>query len=128
MLLAMLAWKENLSQAELDERRYMEIERDKDARHVIGRPKPGKNTVNEYADRPILPTPLQIMGWDDDGDDNNNPNPGSSGGGNSPKPNPRNPRGSARPKPNPRNSSSNQGGKTAMELALERAQKKPKRK
>ncbi|MDL5052037.1 hypothetical protein QQ056_00395, partial [Oscillatoria laete-virens NRMC-F 0139] len=84
-------------------------------RHVIGRPKPGKNTVNEYADRPILPTPLQIMGWDDDGDDNNNPNPGSSGGGNSPK-------------PNPRNSSSNQGGKTAMELALERAQKKPKRK
>lgn len=128
MLLAMLTWQENLSQAELDERRYMEIERDKDARHVIGRPKPGKNTVNEYADRPVLPTPLQVMGWDDDGDDDNNPNPGNSGRGNSPKPNPRNPRSSDRPKPKPSNSSSNQGGKTAMELALERAQKKPKRK
>ena len=128
MLLAMLTWKENLSQAELDERRYMEIERDENARHVIGRPKPGKNTVNEYADRPILPTPLQVMGWDDGEDGNNHPNPRNSGGGNSPKPNPRNPRSSDRPKPNPRNSSSNQSGKTAMELALEKAQKKPKRK
>lgn len=128
MLLAMLTWKENLSQAELDERRYMEIERDKDARHVIGRSKPGKNTVNEYVDRPVLPTPLQVMGWDDDENDDNNPNPGNSGGGNSPKPSPRNPRSSDRPKPKPGNSSSNQGSKTAMELALERAQKKPKRK
>ncbi|MGI0485885.1 TIGR03986 family CRISPR-associated RAMP protein [Pantanalinema rosaneae CENA516] len=124
MLLAMLTWKENLSQAELDERRYMEIERDANLQH-IGTPKKGK--VNEYADRPVLPTPLQIMGCDD-GDDDNNPNPGNSGGGNTPKPNPRLPRGSDRPKPKPGNSSSNQGSKTAMELALERAQKKPKRK
>lgn len=65
MLLAMLSWKETLSPSELDERRYMEIERDRRERHVIGSPvKTRDTTVNEYRDRPVLPTPIQLMGWD----------------------------------------------------------------
>jgi CRISPR-associated protein (TIGR03986 family) len=67
MLLAMLSWKEHLTQDELNERRYMEIERDRNENHVIGRPaKQSDSTVNEYKERPVLPTPLQIMDIEDD--------------------------------------------------------------
>lgn len=61
MLLAMLKWNESLSKEERDQRRYMEIERDRKNIHVIGQPvKPRDKTVNEYSHRPVLPTPLQI--------------------------------------------------------------------
>lgn len=67
MLLAMLSWKDNLTQDELNERRYMEIERDTGESHVIGKSRKAKNgKVNEYKERPVLPTPLQIMEFDDD--------------------------------------------------------------
>lgn len=67
MLLAMLSWKENLTNDELNERRYMEIERDRYSGHIIGEPaKPRDPTVNEYKERPVLPTPLQIMNIEDD--------------------------------------------------------------
>ena len=63
----MLTWKETLTQEELNERRYMEIERDRSKRHVIGRPaKNSDSTINEYKERPVLPTPLQIMNIEDD--------------------------------------------------------------
>jgi hypothetical protein len=65
MLLAMLSWKETLSQDELNQRRYMEIARDVNEPHIIGTPRGNSNTHNEYKDRPVLPTPLQIMELDD---------------------------------------------------------------
>jgi len=64
MLLAMLTWDKAL---DIDqETRYMEIERDINKFH-IGQLKPGdKNkTINEYKKRPVLPTPLQVIGWED---------------------------------------------------------------
>ena len=62
MLLAMLKWQESLSKDESDQRRYMEIERDRKNLHVIGQPVKQKDkTVNEYSHRPVLPTPLQIV-------------------------------------------------------------------
>jgi CRISPR-associated protein (TIGR03986 family) len=125
MLLAMLSWDEAPPS---EQTRYLEIGCDPTKTACIVQPQKDQKTANEYAVRPVLPTPLQIMGWNDGRDDDNNPDTGNSGGGNNPKPNPQNPRGSDRPKPKPSNSSSNQVGKTAMELALERAQKKPKRK
>ncbi|WP_204103144.1 MULTISPECIES: TIGR03986 family CRISPR-associated RAMP protein [Spirulina sp. CCY15215] len=60
MLLAMLSWDDAPSS---DNTRYMEIERDASKPH-LGTPKKGK--VNEYADRPVLPTPLQVIGWEKD--------------------------------------------------------------
>jgi len=53
MLLAMLSW----SGVSSNEARYMEIERDHQPR--IGTDK------NEYKERPVLPTPLQVIGWED---------------------------------------------------------------
>ncbi|MEQ9621811.1 TIGR03986 family type III CRISPR-associated RAMP protein [Coleofasciculus chthonoplastes] len=53
MLLAMLSW----SGVSRNEARYMEIERDHQPR--IGTDK------NEYKERPVLPTPLQVIGWED---------------------------------------------------------------
>ncbi|MEO0378070.1 MAG: TIGR03986 family CRISPR-associated RAMP protein, partial [Cyanobacteria bacterium P01_A01_bin.17] len=65
MLLAMLTWQETLSPSEWNQRRYMEIERDRRERHVIGSPVQARDSnVNEYRDRPVLPTPIQLMGWD----------------------------------------------------------------
>lgn len=61
MLLAMLSWP-GLSR---NKARYMEIERDIHQPY-IGKPtKQSDLTVNEYKDRPVLPTPLQVMGWED---------------------------------------------------------------
>ena len=48
MLFAMLSWKEDLDPNEIDQRRYMKIERDVNERHVIGQPRPGDTKVNEY--------------------------------------------------------------------------------
>lgn len=53
MLLAMLSW----SGISSNEARYMEIERTQEPR--IGTDK------NEYKERPVLPTPLQVIGWED---------------------------------------------------------------
>lgn len=54
MLLAMLSWKDAPSS---DQTRYMEIERTRPPR--IG------TDQNEYKERPVLPTPLDILGWED---------------------------------------------------------------
>ncbi|MCB0008677.1 MAG: cold shock domain-containing protein, partial [Anaerolineales bacterium] len=51
MLLAMLQWREDTKEWQ-DKTRYMEIERD------IGR----RETLNEYAHRPVLPDPLAVTG------------------------------------------------------------------
>lgn len=74
MLLAMLSWENAPSS---NQTRYMEIERDASLPH-IGILKKGK--VNEYADRPVLPTPLQVIGWEDsDNDAGSNSNSSDSG-------------------------------------------------
>lgn len=76
MLLAMLSWPGPSP----EETRYMEIERDVNKPH-IGQPKNGAKTVNEYQTRPVLPTPLQIMGWEDAPIvDRPRPSPRNSGG------------------------------------------------
>lgn len=56
MLLKMLEWPGPMPIEE--KTRYMEIERDMN-QHYIGRPKRGK--VNEYADRAVLPDPLDVV-------------------------------------------------------------------
>ncbi|QIZ72191.1 TIGR03986 family type III CRISPR-associated RAMP protein [Oxynema aestuarii] len=61
MLLAMLSFP-GLS---ADTTRYMKIERDVN-KPYIGKPKKGEKTVNEYQERPVLPTPLDVMQWPDD--------------------------------------------------------------
>lgn len=122
MLLAMLSWGEAPSP---DQTRYMEIERDERLHH-IGKAKKGK--VNEYADRPVLPTPLQIIGWEKC-DDIEARNSGGSGGSNRCKPDPPKLKGKGRssPKKSDKHSSSNEGGNTSMKAAFERA-KNSKRK
>lgn len=122
MLLAMLSWTEAPSS---EQTRYLEIERDASQPH-IGTPKKGK--VNEYADRPVLPTPLQVIGWKSCGNENDNPNSGNSGKGNSPKPNSPKPGGRGdRSAAKPQKSSSAGTGKTSMAAAFERATQRPKR-
>jgi len=56
MLLAMLVWEQDPLPQYLEQRRYMEIKREK---------QPRINDPNEYKERPVLPTPLQLMGWED---------------------------------------------------------------
>ncbi len=68
MLLAMLSFP-GLSP---DITRYMEIKRDVN-KPYIGQPKNGSKTVNEYQERPVLPTPLQVMEWPDNRIINNPP-------------------------------------------------------
>ncbi|MBO9999823.1 MAG: TIGR03986 family CRISPR-associated RAMP protein [Cyanobacteria bacterium SID2] len=55
MLLEMLKWEEDPSPKYLEQRRYMEIERDRQPR--LG------NDKNEYKDRRVLPTPLQVTAF-----------------------------------------------------------------
>lgn len=89
MLLAMLTWDNSLNIEQ--ETRYMEIERDVNKFH-IGKPtKPNDSTVNEYKERPVLPTPLQVIGWDDKRRFDNSPaSPSNSGNtNNTPKPIPK---------------------------------------
>ncbi|MBE9007464.1 TIGR03986 family CRISPR-associated RAMP protein [Fortiea sp. LEGE XX443] len=88
MLLAMLTWDNSLNIDQVT--RYMEIERDVNKFH-IGRPKPRDKTINEYQERPVLPTPLQVMGWDDRRRfDHSSPSPSNSGSfTNVPKPKPK---------------------------------------
>ena len=62
MLLAMLEWQEALSEAEQNQRRYMEIERDVTKDHIGSATEPGEPTVDEYSERPVLPSPLQVVG------------------------------------------------------------------
>lgn len=62
MLLAMLTWDNSLNIEE--NTRYMEIQRNVTKFH-IGKPKHGDKTINEYKERPVLPTPLQIIEWED---------------------------------------------------------------
>lgn len=56
ILLKMLEWPGPIPIEE--NTRYMEIERDRN-KHYIGTPKKGK--VNEYAHRPVLPDPLDVV-------------------------------------------------------------------
>ncbi|MUH00440.1 TIGR03986 family CRISPR-associated RAMP protein [Scytonema sp. UIC 10036] len=58
MLLAMLQWKP-VSDIE-QQTRYMEIERDVKKPYIGRLSKSNDPTVNEYKERPVLPTPLQI--------------------------------------------------------------------
>ncbi len=107
MLLAMLAWSEGLSSEEKDRRRYMEIERSDQEDHVINRADARRGKVNEYSRRPVLPTPLDI---DDDQLDEAPP---------------QNPSYPQRARPNERGRKyidpKKVSGKTAFELAMERA-------
>lgn len=91
--------------------------------------------LKTYRDRPVLM--LQILGWtarlvpyykDGGMDDDNASNSDTSGGTNHSKPKPKhnNFEGSDGPKLRRSDSGSDQGGKTVMELALERAQKQKK--
>ncbi|EAW36935.1 TIGR03986 family CRISPR-associated RAMP protein [Lyngbya sp. PCC 8106] len=57
MLLAMLRCDKT---PDSDQTRYMEIECNPSQKKCIGKPKKDRK-VNEYADRPVLPTPLDIM-------------------------------------------------------------------
>jgi CRISPR-associated protein (TIGR03986 family) len=90
MLLAMLTWDNSLNIEE--NTRYMEIQRDVNKFH-IGKPKYGDQTINEYKERPVLPTPLQIIGWEDnrriDKPPSSPSNPGSSIDPPKPKPKPK---------------------------------------
>ncbi|MDM3848659.1 MAG: TIGR03986 family CRISPR-associated RAMP protein [Aphanizomenon gracile PMC627.10] len=52
MLMSMLIWEENPSQQYINNRRYMEIQREKH---------PRINDANEYKERPVLPNPLQVI-------------------------------------------------------------------
>jgi CRISPR-associated protein (TIGR03986 family) len=62
-LLTMLSWQDSIRQGERNQRRYMEIERSVWENHKIGRPaKSSDTTQNEYRERPVLPTPLQVVG------------------------------------------------------------------
>jgi CRISPR-associated protein (TIGR03986 family) len=62
MLLAMLTWEENPDKAFLAQTRYMEIERDANKPFIGQKVKDTDTTVNEYRDRLVLPTPLQVRG------------------------------------------------------------------
>lgn len=64
--LNMLSWDETLNPTAKYYRRYMEIERDKKQHHVAPKETNKKNkkpskTVNEYSDRPVLPSPQDVM-------------------------------------------------------------------
>ncbi|HBB33096.1 MAG TPA: TIGR03986 family CRISPR-associated RAMP protein [Cyanobacteria bacterium UBA8803] len=61
MLLAILSW----SSPPVDETRYMEIERDINKRYRGKQVKQNEQTKDEYVDRLVLPTPLQIKEWED---------------------------------------------------------------
>jgi CRISPR-associated protein (TIGR03986 family) len=56
MLLSMLKWNDDL---QTEDTRYMEIERDK-SKPYLGSSKPNEKTVNEYKDRLVLPSPLDV--------------------------------------------------------------------
>ncbi|QHG20247.1 TIGR03986 family CRISPR-associated RAMP protein [Nostoc sp. ATCC 53789] len=82
MLLAMLSWEENPSSKNIEQTRYMEIERKKLPR--IG------NDPNEYKERRVLPTPLQVIGLDDNRRMNTPSSPSNSGSPtDAPKPKPK---------------------------------------
>lgn len=87
MLLAMLRCDKTPCS---DKTRYMEIECDPNQKKCIGKPK-NDGKVNEYAERSVLPTPLDVMGLPDKRRlDNSAPStstgrPGNSSG-NTPKP------------------------------------------
>ena len=94
MLLAMLTWDNSLNIEE--NTRYMEIQRNVTKFH-IGKPKHEDKTINEYKERPVLPTPLQIIGWEDnrriDQPPSSPSNSGSSIDPPKPKPKPQEPQG-----------------------------------
>jgi len=125
MLLAMLSFGKAPS---TDQTRYMENECDPKKTRCLVQPKRGKKTANEYADRPVLPTPLQEIGWEEC-DDRNNQNAGGSGDNDQHQLSPSKSRNKSRSslKNTDTRSSSNEGGTTSMKAAFERA-KKPKRK
>ncbi len=114
MLLAMLSFP-GIS---ADTTRYMEIERDVNKPH-IGQPKNASKTVNEYQERPVLPTPLQVIGWPDNRIINNPPassqNPPITKSKNS----------APKPKSSPKKRDTEGGSGT--NLALQRPPQKPKR-
>lgn len=60
MLLAMLSW--NFPPA--NETRYMEIEREVSKGYFGKEVKPNEKNKDEYEDRLVLPTPLQLKGWE----------------------------------------------------------------
>jgi len=57
MLLSMLKWKDEL---QTEDTRYMEIERDKGKPYLGSPNKPNEKTINEYKDRLVLPSPLDV--------------------------------------------------------------------
>lgn len=68
MLLAMLEWQETLSPEQRNQRRYMEIERKTtNGQHYIqgDRTRIRNGKINEYNERPVLPTPFQVLGTSD---------------------------------------------------------------
>jgi|NOAtaT_7_FD_contig_121_360159_length_4634_multi_3_in_0_out_0_1 CRISPR-associated protein (TIGR03986 family) len=72
MLLKMLNWKDSPPK---DDTRYLEIERDK-SKPYFGSSKPNEKTVNEYKDRLVLPSPLNVR--DSDRQNNKVPRPNRS--------------------------------------------------
>ncbi|MFV9506739.1 MAG: TIGR03986 family CRISPR-associated RAMP protein [Oscillochloridaceae bacterium umkhey_bin13] len=63
-LRALLSWNEA---PPAKKTRYLEIERPAGTHIRAARPaKPYSKTVNEYGERPVLPLPCQIIGWDCD--------------------------------------------------------------
>lgn len=87
MLLAMLRCDKT---PDSDKTRYMEIGCDPSQKQCIGKPK-NDGKVNEYVERPVLPTPLDVMGLPDKRRlDNSAPYPSTGGirssSGNAPKP------------------------------------------
>ncbi|GAB4180050.1 MAG: TIGR03986 family CRISPR-associated RAMP protein [Roseiflexaceae bacterium] len=64
-LKAMLSWE---SAPPRDQTRYMEIERDLQKGYIpAAERKSGRSTVNEYTRRPVLPDPLDVLGWSQEG-------------------------------------------------------------
>ncbi|NJL02002.1 MAG: TIGR03986 family CRISPR-associated RAMP protein [Spirulinaceae cyanobacterium SM2_1_0] len=108
MLLAMLSWDKA---PPAEETRYLEIECDPKKTKCIAEPKKGKDTANEYAERPVLPTPLQVIGWECQSGDNGGGGGDRGGGGGSsltePKPEKPRKRSGKRDRPHRSNPSAN---------------------
>jgi CRISPR-associated protein (TIGR03986 family) len=124
MLLAMLSWDEAPSS---NQTRYMEIECNPQKTRCLAQPRNGKKTANEYAERPVLPTPLQVIGWEkcNDGDTYNS---GGPGGGDNRKPDPPKIKSKERSssKKIDKSSPSREGSAPGKPAALERPSPRPK--
>jgi CRISPR-associated protein (TIGR03986 family) len=66
MLLALLSWENELTPEQLSKRRYLEIKRPSNQNPMVLKLKLNAKTENEFAERRVLPTPLQVISVDDD--------------------------------------------------------------